>query len=116
MKGYRGNVEFHYRHVLNYQGIGPGAVQVPDYPFRLRKFVITEYGIERNIYFYPVHMGILGKHGYIFHRIACSRPCAETGRTDIYGIGPVQYRFFCGGYIAGWRQQLYRPSLAHTFT
>ena len=100
-------------HVLHNQGIDSYAPELPDQGFRFGQLLVGQQRVDRHIHPHVVLMGKGHQRGDVVQGIAGRRPGPEFRRTDIDGIGPVQYHLTGTFQVLGRSQQLYGAGLAH---
>ena len=91
MKGDWGQIHHEIGHILHYQRIDTGSIQLPDKASCLVELRVIEYGIHGHIYPRTVYVCKITQGGNVGHRVTGSGPRAESRGTDIYCIGPGEY-------------------------
>ena len=106
-------VESQQTHVLYDEGIHPGIVELPRQLLRGFQFVVTQDGVESHHRTASELMPEVGQPCNVLHLVSCRRTGAETGCSDIHGIGPMTKSLYsylgipCGRQQFDWLHYLY---------
>ena len=79
--------DFHYRHVLDYDGVSPCFPYLAHHFPYIIDFIVIDDGVQCDEYFCPEQVGMPAQPCYVADVIPGSLSCPESRSCNIYGIG-----------------------------
>ena len=90
VQGYRRQLHAQIGHVLHYEGVDAGIVQLAHERFHGGNLGIVDYGVHSHIDARIEAVGELGGAGYVGHGVAGGCTRAECGRAYVHGVGAAE--------------------------
>ena len=89
MQGDGRQVQAQESHILHYQGIDAGMVELANQAFHLGQLIVVNDGVDRGINTGAIGMSEIAHPGHVGNGIGGGHTCAKARGAHIYGIGTM---------------------------